>query len=123
MLTRASSHPELFADTAALNGILSDWHASIGKAILENWEFSEDMCAAIGYQDDHNRDEPVAPDLRDVIAVAIVMAAYHTSPEGIDLALGGLPTVLRFGLDPEKTRILMQESAAEVAALSSALGD
>src|SRR6202044_948366 len=37
VLTRAIDHPELFASDATLNEIIGDWHASIGKAILENW--------------------------------------------------------------------------------------
>jgi HD-like signal output (HDOD) protein len=123
VLTRATSHPELFADTVMLNGILKDWHASIGKAILENWEFSEEMAAAVGDQNDHSRDGPGAPDLRDVIAMAIVLASHHANADGIDEALDGLPTAKRFGLNKERARLLMRECAAEVSALSSALGD
>jgi HD-like signal output (HDOD) protein len=123
VLTRATSHPELFADTVMLDGILRDWHASIGKAILENWEFSEEMAAAVGDQNDHTRDGPGAPDLRDVIAMAIVLSSHHANADGIDEALDGLPTAKRFGLNKERARLLMRECAAEVSALSSALGD
>ena len=38
VLTRAAAHPELFANAAVLDEILEQWHPSIGKAILENWE-------------------------------------------------------------------------------------
>ncbi len=41
ILTRATGHPELFASEEALNDIIDDWYPSIGKAILENWKFSE----------------------------------------------------------------------------------
>src|SRR6202035_777633 len=40
VLTRAIDHPELFASDTTLNQIIDDWHASIGKAILDNWSFS-----------------------------------------------------------------------------------
>lgn len=124
VLTRAASHPELFADTETLDDILNDWHASIGKAILENWEFSENMAAAIGDQDDHTRDdEPAAPELRDVIAVAILMAQQHAASLELEESWYDLATVQRLGLNPDKARALMQESAEEVAALSNALGD
>jgi HD-like signal output (HDOD) protein len=123
ILTRAISHPELFVDTAMLDGILKDWHASIGKAILENWEFSEEMAAAVGDQNDHTRDGPGAPNLRDVIAMAIVLASHHADADGIDEALDGLPTAKRFGLNKERARLMMRECAAEVTALGDALGD
>src|SRR5580700_584577 len=43
VLTRATEHPEMFLTGRTLDDIIGQWHASIGKAILENWEFSESM--------------------------------------------------------------------------------
>ena len=123
VLTRATRHPELFADSAMLDGIINDWHASIGKAILENWDFSEEMAAAIGDQDDHTRDEPGPADLRDIIGIAILMASYADDPDGLEVALHELPATQRLGLNEGKTSLVMQQCAAEVAALSDALGD
>jgi HD-like signal output (HDOD) protein len=123
VLTRATHHPELFADAAMLEGIINDWHASIGKAILENWDFSEEMAAAVGDQDDHGNDEPNPPDLRDIIAIAILLASYETDLPELALALHGLPATARLGLTEAKTAVVMQECALEVAALSNALGD
>jgi HD-like signal output (HDOD) protein len=122
VLTRATGHPELFSDKGMLDGIVNDWHAAIGKAILENWDFSEEMAEAIGEQQNHSRDEPGAPDLRDVIAVAIVMASHYPDLAGLEEALQGLPAAPRFGLDQEKTHLVVQGCIAEVTALSEALG-
>ncbi len=122
IFTRAINHPELFADAGMLNGIIDDWHASIGKAILENWDFSEEMARAVGDQDDHSRDEPGPPDLRDVIATAVLMASHSGDSAALEAALHDLPTAQRLRLDQAKTSKVMQESAAEVAALSDALG-
>src|SRR5450631_308825 len=122
VLTRAVNHPELFADGAVLDAIVNDWHASIGKAILENWEFSEEMAAAVGEQDDHGRDEPGDADLRDVIAIAIVLASCSSEPDDVAKVLQDLPGGQRLGLDSQKTAVVMRECAAEVAALSNALG-
>jgi HD-like signal output (HDOD) protein len=122
VLTRATRHPELFADRDMLDGIINDWHASIGKAILENWDFSEEMAVAIGAQDDHDREDMEEPDLRDVIAIAIVMAAHVPDSESLELALAGLPGSRRLGMDQKKTRVIMKECAAEISALSDALG-
>ena len=51
-----------------LEQIIGEWHASIGKAILENWEFPESMAQAVGEQEELARTEPEPPDLSDVIA-------------------------------------------------------
>jgi HD-like signal output (HDOD) protein len=117
VLTRAVDHPELFADDAALNEIIDEWHASIGKAILENWNFPESMAQAVGEQANADRTEEGPADLSDVIAIAILMAS-----NGTDVALHELGSAKRLGLDSEKTQGVMRESAAEVNALSLALG-
>jgi HD-like signal output (HDOD) protein len=122
IMTRAAHHPGLFTDNETLDGILNDWHAAVGKAILENWDFAESMAQAVGEQDDHSRDEDVEPDLRDVVAIAILLASYSADSSGLDLALHGLPAKIRLGLDEKRTHEIMDQCADEVAALSSALG-
>jgi len=112
----------LFVDTAMLDGILKDWHASIGKAILENWEFSDEMAAAVGDQNDHTRDGPGAPNLRDVIAMAIVLASHHADADGIDEALMACRP-RSDSLEQGACALDDEECAAEVTALGDALGD
>ena len=117
VLTRAVDHPDLFADNDTLSQIVEEWHASIGKAILENWNFPEAMAQAVGEQGNVDRTEEGPADLNDVIAVAILMAS-----QGTDVAVHELGAARRLGLDSEKTQQVMRESAAEVNALSLALG-
>jgi HD-like signal output (HDOD) protein len=121
ILTRATDHPGLFGGDAELNEIINDWHASIGKAILENWEFPETMAQAVGDQE-ASRDDDGAADLADVVAVSILIASYGTDISGLEIALQGHPGAKRLGLDESKTLSVMQDSAAEVTALSQALG-
>ncbi len=121
VLTRAAEHPELFANSVTLNGIVSDWHPAIGKAILENWGFSEDMAHAIGEQQNDSRMESGAPDLRDLIAVALLLASHFPEPAAFEVDSGKLPAVRRLGLDATRTAGVMQDCAQEVAALNEAL--
>ena len=123
VLTRVIDHPELFANPPMLNQIISEWHTSIGKAILENWDFSEAMAQAVGDQADFSRTEDGPPDLTDVVAVAILMASHAGDSSGLEAALSDLPAARRLGLDEAKTQAVMSESAAEVTALSQALGE
>jgi HD-like signal output (HDOD) protein len=123
VLTRVIEHPQLFASPPMLNQIISEWHTSIGKAILENWDFSEAMAQAVGDQADLSRIADGPPDLTDVVAVAILMASHADDSSGLEAALNDLPAARRLGLDQAKTQAVMSESAAEVTALSQALGD
>jgi HD-like signal output (HDOD) protein len=122
ILTRASKHPELFANEVVLDDIIADWHPAIGKAILENWGFAEAMSRAVG-QEDFSRPDEETPDLTDVVGVAIMMVAFGTDVAGLALELQEEPAALRLGLDAAKTTAVMQDSAAEVTALSQALSD
>jgi len=123
VLTRVIDHPELFASSKMLNQIIDEWHASIGKAIMENWNFSESMAEAVGEQADFTRNQDGPPDLTDVIVVSILMAAHVADVPGLGVALSDLGAAKRLGLDEAKTLAVMQESAAEVTALSQALGN
>ena len=60
--------------------------------------------------------------MSDVIVVAILMAAHAGDEAGLEAALRGLGATKRLGLNEEKTQAVMRESAAEVSALSQALG-
>ncbi len=121
ILTRATDHPGLFGGDAELNEIIENWHAPIGKAILENWEFPEAMAQAVADQANSTRDEDGAADLADVVAVAILIASYGTDIGGLELALQGHAGAKRLGLDESKTLSVMQDSAAEVTALGQPL--
>jgi HD-like signal output (HDOD) protein len=122
ILTRATGHPELFASEDVLNDIINDWYPSIGKAILENWKFSESMARAVG-QEDFSRTDLDSPDLTDVVGIAMLMVAYGTDIAGLEQTLQELPAAKRLGMDQSKTLSVMQDSAAEVTALSQALGN
>jgi hypothetical protein len=121
-LTRAAAHPELFASESALNDIINQWYPSIGKAILENWDFSESMVHAVG-QEDFSRPEGDAPNLTDVVGVAVLMASYGTDIAGLESALKDLTAAWRLGMSESKTLAVMQDSAAEITALSQALAN
>ena len=123
VLTRAVSHPELFTSGGMIEQIVGEWHASIGKAILENWEFPESMAQAVGEQEELARHEPEQADLSDVLAVAILMSRYSASEPDVVQALDGLPSSMRLGLSEKRIVSVMRDSALEVKALGTALGD
>jgi HD-like signal output (HDOD) protein len=122
VLTRATDHPELFESAGTLAQIIDEWHPSIGKAILENWDFPELMAHAVGEQEDHTRTDVETPDLKDVVAIAVLMAGLSEDFPALEAALHGLPTGVRLGLNEARTLTVIRESAAEVTALSQALG-
>jgi HD-like signal output (HDOD) protein len=122
ILTRIVQHPTLFEDQTSLQTLLRDWHASIGKAVLENWEMPEEVVQAINDQDDIVREHRGPPDLTDILTVAVMMAAYAEQPADLELNLQGIRAFHKLGLDGEKCQLVMKEMGEEISALRVALG-
>ncbi|MES1190564.1 MAG: HDOD domain-containing protein [Steroidobacter sp.] len=122
ILARAYKHADLFADTAAMSAIMRDWHASIGKAIIENWGFAPHIAEAVGAQEEFDRVNGEA-DLSDVLTVAVLASTFIDDPEvDLELNMQGVRAFSRLGLNNEKFRHIMRDCIEEISALRSALG-
>lgn len=122
ILARAPRFPELFADAAAYNEIVRDWHANVARALLENWEMADEIVAAVHLQEDIDYSHEGETDLTDVLIVANLLVSYREHPESIELNLHGVRPALRMRLDADVHRRLLEESGAEIEALRNALG-
>jgi HD-like signal output (HDOD) protein len=122
ILTRAAKHPELFNDSPTYNQIVRDWHSSIAKAILENWEISDEIVQAVEEYEDLGRTHVGYTDLTDVLTVSTLIGAFHEFPESLELNMQGVKAFERMQLDGEGVMKILAESEREVASLRQALG-
>jgi HD-like signal output (HDOD) protein len=122
ILTRTAKHPKLFANEAVYHNIVRDWHSSIAKALLENWDMAEEIVEAVGNYEDIGRSHTGPTDLTDVLTVGYLIASYRDHPESIELNMEGVAACSRMQLDRPAYDRLIKESAEEVAAIQAALG-
>ncbi len=122
ILTRAKQHPQLFANQSAYQAIVRDWHTSIAKALLENWEMAEEIVEAVSEFENNEREYAGPADLTDVLSVAWLIVSYQDHPEAIELNMQGVSACQRMRLDQAAYEKLLAESADEVAAMQQALG-
>src|SRR5262245_6046774 len=122
ILARANRHGGLFAEPAALAQIQRDWHANVGKAIVENWGFPEHIAEAIGEHENIDRTVGLA-DVTDVLTVAVMAAGFMGHEVDFELNMQGVKAFRRLSLDNAKCAHIMQSCSDEIAALRSALGD
>jgi HD-like signal output (HDOD) protein len=122
ILTRADRHAALFADPEALEQVQREWQANVGKAILENWEMSDDLVLAVAEQDDVGRAHDGPADLADVLICANMMAAYFEQPADLELNMQGVSSFQRLGLDAATGARVLAECRGEIEALRQALG-
>jgi putative nucleotidyltransferase with HDIG domain len=122
ILARANRHGNLFRDPPALAQVMRDWHANIGKAIVENWGFPEHIAEAIGEHENIDRTIGHA-DVADVLTVAVMTAGFMGHEVDFELNMQGVKAFRRLGLDNAKCADIMQNCGEEIAALRTALGD
>lgn len=122
ILARAHRHETLFQDKRALAQVMRDWHASIGRAIVENWAFPEHIANAIGDQENIDRQVSTG-DLTDVLTVAVMMSAFLGHEADLELNMQGVQAFWRLQLDNAKCVFVMKDCTDEISALRNALGD
>lgn len=122
ILTRAARHPKLFADQAAFQSIVRDWHADITKALLETWRIDDDLVEAIHGYEDPERVGRGPLSLGDVLAVADVLASLRDKPDLLQVKIAESWSAGRLGLAVDNVEQVLQECNAEMNALKEALG-
>jgi putative nucleotidyltransferase with HDIG domain len=107
LLSRAAKYPELIEHRDELEGIVAEWHPSIGEAILQDQGLPEALVAAVA---NHEVGEYRFPPktLTDVVTLANLAVPYHP---------GGSGTL------PQDSPVfpVLAEAAAEVQSLVEAL--
>lgn len=122
ILARANRQGGMFSDPPVLAQVMRDWHANVGKAIVENWGFPEHIAEAIGEHENIDRTAGQA-DVTDVLTVAVMSAGFMGQEVDFELNMQGVKAFRRLGLDNEKCATIMTSCSDEIAALRSALGD
>ena len=122
ILTRFAGSVHLEGREESLGAIMNSWHASIGRALLENWGLPAEIVDAVGRQDEFDHaDRPSAVDLAHVLATGLLLADYVECPAGAEIVAGQSPWLARLGLDPQACVSLLHESRAEIVELRRAL--
>lgn len=98
---------------AELEEILADWHPTIGKAIAESWDMSEELANALETQLDTD------PPLRESASLAEVLSAarliYQHSRSGEPLNAGEYPLLQRLGIaDHDESAVTLDDYAEAI---------
>ena len=118
----STNFPNLFADPAAYERIVTDWHAAVAKAVLESWEISPDVVGAVEHFEQLDRDGDEDPDLTDVLTVANQLVTLQDDPDVMEAQLAEVSASRRLGLTRESCEKVFEETADELASLHAALG-
>ncbi len=120
MARAATQGAGLGADDAWLD-LLVGWQASIGKAVLESWGFAEELCEAVGEQDDRERRWKHAAALADVLIASLILAEALNAPEPRAPATDGTSVFLTVGLKPQDCGAILAEAQHQISLVHQAL--
>jgi HD-like signal output (HDOD) protein len=102
--------------------LIDGWHPAIGKAVLENWSFAEEMSEAIGDQLDRDRRRKHDADLSDILVVSIVLAEHMKEPAPRNIAVDGLAAFATIGLSAQDCGNILEHAEYHLGSLQDALG-
>lgn len=120
MARAATQTAGLGAEHAWLD-LLVGWQASIGKAVLESWGFVEEMCDAVGEQEDHERRWKHEAGLADVLIVSLLLAEALKTPEPRVIVTEGINTYLTVGVTAEDGAAILSEAEQQIRLVHAAL--
>lgn len=122
IMVRAVGQAEEFGYDQTFLLLVADWHASIGKAVLENWGFAEEMCNAVGDQDDHERRKVRGHELSDVLAVGVAIAGTLKNPASTAKVASEVSAFQHIGLTAEDCAAVLAQAKQHLGSLHDALG-
>ena len=102
--------------------MVSEWHASIGKAVLENWGFAEEMSEAVGEQQEHDRKHRGDADLSDILIAGIVLTKALKMPAPRVVEMAGIEAFSILGLSDKDCIRILAYAGHELHTLQDALG-
>jgi HD-like signal output (HDOD) protein len=103
-------------------GELRGWHPGIGQALIENWKLGDELASAVAGQFELDRSHVGAPDLQDLLIVAVDIATQMAEHRTDDAGLARMPAARALGLDDAALVRIVLESKTDIEMLQAALG-
>jgi HD-like signal output (HDOD) protein len=122
IMVRAVGQLSTLSDPKSFVELVSGWHASVGKAVLENWGFAEQMSAAVGDQAERERKHRGEADLSDILIASVVLSKTLRMPAPRVIAIDGIDAFAVLGLSTQDCIAILARAESELASLQDALG-
>jgi HD-like signal output (HDOD) protein len=121
IMARAASGLSGLGNDQSWLELINGWQASIGKAVLQSWGFSEEMCEAVGDQGDVDRRWKHEASLVDVLIASLVLADALPQPEPRILGTEGINAFLSIGVTPADCSIILAQAEEQIRQIHEAL--
>ena len=121
ILVRAVGNSPQFGLDSEFLDLISGWQASIGKSVLENWGFAQEMADAVGDQGEYDRKRKNA-DLTDVLVASTILAEALRLPAPRTVDLESTTSFHTIGLSQEECATILTHAEYQLGSLRESLG-
>ena len=111
----------MFSEEQATDELLQQWHPGIGRAIVEAWEFPEQIAEAVDEHELLDREHFGPADLTDIVSVANALAHIEDQEYSERLDPSQMPAFQRLNVDNNAIETILQESQEEIRSMAQAL--
>jgi HD-like signal output (HDOD) protein len=124
IMVRAVDKAGQFGDQESFMDMVSGWHASIGKAILENWGFATEISAAVGEQNGREGDlkRNHEADLTDILIVGVRLGEALKMPAPRKVQMEGVESFTTIGVTPKHCDAILTHAEYQLGSLQETLG-
>jgi HD-like signal output (HDOD) protein len=121
IMARAASRAHGAGNQRPLLELIVGWHASIGKTVLENWRFAQDMCEAVGEQGEMERGRKHDATLTDVLIAGVVLADALEMPPPRVIGTEAIHSFISIGLTPADCAAVLTQAEEQIRLVKEAL--
>jgi HD-like signal output (HDOD) protein len=122
ILMRTKDSAEVLADAAAFQSVLAAWHPRLGRAVIEAWELTEELAAAVGDHEACGLEAPDPPTLTAIVAAANYFAEHSETACGDREFHTKLPNLGTLSVDKPTFDWLIRAADVDVRLLMLAFG-
>jgi HD-like signal output (HDOD) protein len=122
ILMQVKDAAPVLAPDAAFQSVVCEWHARLGRAVIETWHLPDELAAAVGDHENCSLAAAHPPTLTAVVAVANYLAEHSEAACADPEFHGKLPNLGALGMDKRTFDWLIRAADVDVRLLTIAFG-
>jgi HD-like signal output (HDOD) protein len=122
IIAHAVGRETAVAEDLMSSDMIADWHPSIGKAVLENWQTGEEFALAVNDQRDYLRRIRDGGDLTDVLIVSLILSGAISQESVGELEMKGVNSFKAIAFSSEDCAVTIKQGRHQLTSLQEALG-
>lgn len=106
--------PNLMINEAAMHKVVDVLHTRVGKLILQNWGFSDDLITVVSEHENIMRDPALDADYTDIVIVSNLLVHIGSKHPHTQHDWSQIPAFRRLGISPEETIEIVMDASKEL---------